>query len=446
MKKDKENLRGLTEDLVDLGIKKGADEVEVTIAQGFEFGVKVRMREIEELTEAGSNGLAVRVIKDKKTAFASSEDFTKETLEKLIVNAVNRVEMGNPDEFAGLPEKQRIETDIASLNLYDPKIPKLSADEKIKLALETEKIALSDKRINNSHGARCRTYEIRRILANSKGFSGEYNETNCYIFLGLQAGETDSKVEGYWISSKRHFKDLEPPEKIAKKAVERTLRQLGAKKIKTQNVPVVIEPNQTSGILEFLFECVAGTSIYRKSSFLVDKLGQKIGNEQVTVIDDALMPGGLGSRPFDSEGVPTQTTTVIDKGVLENYLCNTYASRKLKLKSTGNCLGTGVGAHNFYLKPGNHTPEEIIKSVDRGLLLTRTIGFGLNPVTGDISRGAFGLWIEKGEIVYPVTEITISANMGNILNEIEMIGNDLDFRSRFAGPTIKVREATIGGI
>lgn len=446
MKTGKQDLKGLAENLVTFGIKKGADEVEVTVGQGFEFSVKVRMKEIETLTEAGSKGLSLKVIKDKKVATASSEDFSEETLANLMTNAIKRAELGNPDEFAGLPEKQEMKIDVASLNLHDPKIAELSADQKIKLALDTEKIALSDKRINNSEGARFGSYEFKNILVNSKGFSGEYDSTSCSIDVALQAGETNAKVEGFWFSSKRHFKELESPEKIAKKAVERTVRQLGAKKIETQNVPVVVEPFMTSGILEFLFECVAGTSIYRKASLFVDKLGQKIADERVTIIDDALMPGKFGSRPFDSEGVPTQTTPVIESGVLKNYLCNTYAARKLNMKSTGNCRGSGVGANNFYLKPGKHTPEEIIKSVDKGLLLTQTLGQGMNPVTGDISLGAFGMWIEQGEIVYPVSEITISANLGKILNEIEMIGNDLDFRDRFAGPTLRFKEATIGGI
>jgi PmbA protein len=445
MIENKENLKALAEELVIYGRKNGADEIEVSIIQGYEFNVDVRMKEIESLTEAGSKRLNVRVIKDKKTALASSEDFSKETLERLILNTIKRAEYGNSDEFAGLPEKRELKIDVSSLNLYDPEIAQLPIDKKIKIALETEKIALSDKRITNSHGASCGTNEVKRILVNSNGFSGEYKETTCYLAVGLQAGKTNERVEGYWYSSKRHFKELETPEEIAKKAVERTVRQLGAKKIKTQNVPVVLEPDMTAGLLSFLFSCVSGISIYQKSSFLVDKLGQKIGNDLVTVVDDGLMPGKLGTRPFDSEGIPTQTTFVINKGVLENYLCNAYAARKLKLKSTGNCSGRGVGPNNFYLKPGKHSPEEIIKSVDNGLILIRTIGHGLNPVTGDISRGAFGLWIEKGEIVYPVSEITISGNLGKILNDIEMVGNDIDFRNRFAGPTIKIKEMTISG-
>ncbi|MCP2604821.1 TldD/PmbA family protein [Candidatus Aminicenantes bacterium AH-873-B07] len=446
MKEDKENLMGLAEDLVNFGRKNGADEIEVSIIQGYEFNVNVRLGEIENLVEASSKKLFIRIIKNKKVALVKSEDFSKETLERLILNTIKRAEFGNPDEFACLPKRQKLKIDISSLNLYDPQISELSTKKKIGLAMETERIALMDKRITNSHGASFNTNKVKRILINSNGFSGQYIETNYSLSIGLQAGETDARVEGYWYCARRHLRELETPEEIAKKAVERTVRQLGAKKIKTQNVPVVLEPNMTSELLAFLFTCVSGISIYQKASFLADKLGEKIGNDLITIIDDGLMPGKLGTRPFDSEGVPTQKTIVIKKGVLESYLCNTYAARKLKLKSTGNCSGKGVGPNNFYLMPDKYSPEEIIKSVDKGLLLIRTIGHGLNPVTGDISRGAFGLWIEKGEIVYPVSEITISGNLSKILNQIEMVGNDLDFRSRCAGPTIKIGEMTISGI
>jgi PmbA protein len=201
----------------------------------------------------------------------------------------------------------------------------------------------------------------------------------------------------------------------------------------------------TSWLLGFLFACVSGTSIYQKTSFLVDKLGKRIGNEKVTVIDDGLMPGLLGTRPFDSEGVPSQKTLVVDKGILRNYLCNTYAARKLKLQSTGNGDGAGVGPGNFYLVPGEMPPEKIVSFLDKGLILTKILGHGLNPVTGDISRGAFGLWVEKGEIVYPVSEITISGNLGDILNKMEVVGNDLDFRVAIVGPTVLVQELTVAG-
>lgn len=435
----------LAEDLVNFGKNQGADEIEVSILDGYEFSVDVRFGKIENLVEAGSRALGMRVIKDKKTAFSSSSDLSRNTLEHLVKNAIKRAALASPDEFSGLPSPSSRHTDILSLTLFDATIPKLSSKKKIALAIETERIALDDKRITNSHGASLETKEIKTVFANSNGFLQEYDQTVCGLSLGLQAGDTDNRVEDYWFSIKRHYKELESPEVVAKKAVERTIRQINPKKIKTQKVPVIFEPMMTTWLMEFLFACVSGVSIYQKTSFLVDKLGEKIGNNSVNVIDDGLLPGMLGSRPFDAEGVPCKKTPVIEDGILKNYLCNTYAARKLKLKSTGNSAGTGVNPNNFYLKAGDIPPDRIISSLDRGLILIRTIGHGLNPVTGDISRGAFGLWVEKGEIAYPVSEITISGNLGEILNNIEVIGNDLDFQSSISGPTIRIQELTVAG-
>jgi len=438
-------LKELAESLVTFGKVNGADEVEISILDGYEFSVDVRLGEIENLVEAGSRSLGLRVIKDKKTAFASSSDLSRDTLKHLVKNAIKRAMLASPDEFSGIPALSKKRIDIPSLKLFDPEIPSLNSAKKIALATETEKIALEDKRITNSHGSSFETREIRIVFANSSGFLEEYKQTFCGLSLGLLAGETDNQVEDYWSSSKLHFKELESPEEVAKKAVERTVRQIKPRKIKTQKVPVIFEPTMTSWLLGFLFACVSGVSIYQKTSFLVDKLGERIGNDRVTVFDDGLMPGRLGTRPFDAEGVPSQKTLVVDKGILKNYLCNTYAARKLNLKSTGSSTGTAVSPSNFYLQAGKIPPEEIISSLEKGLILVRTLGHGLNPVTGDISRGAFGLWVEKGQIVYPVSEITISGNLGEILNNIEMVGNDLDFRSPLSGPTIKVKELTVAG-
>jgi len=439
------SLKNLAEDLVTSGRKQGADEVEVAILDGNEFSVDIRLGKTENLIEAGSRYVGFRIIKDNKTAFVTSSDLTKENLYRLVKNSVKRAAFGNPDEFAGLPPFSETEMDDSILNLFDPEIANIPLKKKIALAKETEQFALRDNRITNSHGANFETKELKTILANSNGFLKDYKETYCSLNVGLQAGETDNKVEDYWFSAKRHFKDLASPEEIAKKAVERTIRQLNPRKIKTQNVPVIFEPLMTSWLLGFLFACVSGVSIYQKSSFLTDKLGKKIGNDKITVIDDGCILGKFGSRPFDSEGVSSQKTIVIKKGVLKNYLCNTYAAKKLKLSSTGNADGSGVGPSNFFLLAGKISPEDIIASTEKGLILTRTIGHGLNTVTGDISRGAFGLWIEKGEVVYPVSEITISGNLGNILKEIESVGNDLELDSAISGPTIKIQELTVSG-
>jgi PmbA protein len=438
-------LRGLAEELVAYARRCGADEAEVSIADGREFEVDVRKGKIEHLVEAGSRVCGLRVIKDRKTAFASSSDLAVPTLRRLVRHAVRRAGLSSPDEFAGLAPLSKRRVDAAPLDLFDPEVREIEARTKIRMARETERIALADRRITNSYGADFGTNEVLSVLANSSGFSGEFAQTYCGLSVGLQAGGTNDRVEDSWFSSKRHFKRLASPEEVARTAVRRTVRQLRPRKIKTQNVPVIFEPTQTSWLMGFLFSCVSGTAVYRKATFLAGKIGREIGNARVTVVDDGLIPGEIGTRPFDSDGVPSQRTAVVEKGILRNYLCNTYAARKLGLRSTGNADGGGVSPGNFYLLPGTTPPEKIIATTKKGLILIRTLGHGLNSVSGDISRGAFGLWVEDGEIAYPVSEITISGNLGRMLHEIDLVGDDLEFISPVTGPTIRVAEMTVAG-
>ena len=435
------NLLHLAEELVVYGRKKGADEIEVSIGEAKEFSVEIREGKIEKLTEAGDKGLSIKVIIDHRVATGFSSDFSDETLHYLVESTIQRAKISSSDPFSGLPDREEINIEVDKLKIFDPKILELSPEKKIKIAKETEAICLADKRIKKSYGSEFGTYTGTNYLANSNGFSGSYPQTTCSCGVYLQSGDKNNLFDEGWYDFARNLDDLMTPEAIAKKAIHRVTRLIGGRKIRTQNVPVVFEPPMTGSLLGFLYTCVNGTSIYLKQSFLADKLGQEIANPLITVIDDGLIPGALGTKPFDREGVPTRKTLVIEKGILKNFLMDTYAARKLKMHSTGN----GSGPNNFYLAPGELTPEQIIKSVDKGLFLTGTIGQGTIPTTGDISRGAFGMWIEKGEIAYPVAEITISGNLGRILNNIEMIGNDLEFKRPITGPTIKVGEMTIGG-
>lgn len=439
----KNELIGLAESLVTYAKKKGADEVEVRLGQGTEFSVDVRHGNIEKLVEAGSKSLSIRLLKDKKTATISSSDFDKETLHRLIDSAVKRAEFSSPDPFAGLPdiEKDAAVVDYEKLNMYDPSLATIKPETKIEMAKHLESICLKDKRISNSYGASYGDHSGLSVLVNSNGFSGFYRRTSCGLGVYLQAGQGDNKVEDGWAESNRYFGDLWMPEQIAETAVHRVTRLIGARKVKTLNVPVILEPNMTRSILSFLYQCLNGDAIYMKQSFLVDKVGERIADDAVSIMDDGLMPGAPGTRPYDSEGVPISKKIVVEKGILKTYLTDTYAARKLNMKSTGNASGP----NNLYLVSGNHSPDDIIKSVESGLLLTSTMGHGTNPVTGDLSRGAFGMWIENGEIAYPVAEITVSGNLGSMLNNIEMIGNDLRFNSSIAGPTIKIAEMTVAG-
>jgi PmbA protein len=434
-------LLALAEELVAFGRKSGASQTEVLVRQGTEFSVDVREGDIEKLTEADSNSLTLRVFVDGKMARASSSDLSGETLHRLMANAIDRARLSSADPLAGLPDKNELSVDVAALKIYDPALLDMPPEKKIAAARETEAICLADKRIKKSFGAGYRTNAGATLLANSNGFSGSYTRTSCSCSVYLQAGEGSNLYDEGWGDESPFLERLETPEEIARKALHRVTRLIGGRKVDTQNVPVVLEPPMTGSLLSFLFNCVNGNSVYLKQSFLAGKVGEKVGNDLVTIIDDGTLPGGIGTKPFDAEGVPTQKTVVMEKGVLKSYLMDTYAARKLGMKSTGNASG----ANNLYLAAGTSTPEEIIRSVDKGLLLTGTIGFGLVPTTGDISRGAFGLWIENGEIAFPVSEITISGNLGQILRGIQMVGNDLKFKDSITGPTMKIAEMTVGG-
>ena len=254
----------------------------------------------------------------------------------------------------------------------------------------------------------------------------------------------------YWFSLARTISKLESAESVGREAARRTLRRLGSRKIASTEVPIVLDPMVAGSILDNIFDAVNGDAIYRQSSFLANKLGEKIAAGNITVVDDGTIPGGFGTEPFDGEGIPTRRTVVIENGVLKSYLLNTYTAKKLGLKSTGNAsrglAGTpGIGAGNFFLQKGERTPQQIIGGIKQGLYVFQFLGFGVNMVTGDFSRGASGLWIENGELTYPVEEVTVAGNLKDMLNNISEIGNDLEFRGSLAAPTLRIDGMMIAG-
>ncbi|MDZ7374680.1 MAG: TldD/PmbA family protein [candidate division KSB1 bacterium] len=436
----------LARQVVELGLRLGAEDVEVQLAVATEFEVEVRQGKIERLVQAASRSLGVRVTKGHRVALAATTDLDEATLQHLIRNAVERAEVAGEDPYAGPPEEFGAPVEPASLDLYDPELEVLAPEAKIAAATETERIALAlDPRISNSLGAWMSTVTTSFWFANSRGVERSFRSTHASLGVGLQAGDTDHRVEEYWWSSARHLQDLESPETVAEKAVARTVRELNPRKPITTRADVIFEPRMTAQLLSFLAACVNGMLIYRGRSFLAGKLGETVFGPNISVIDDALLPRGLGSRPCDSEGVATSRTVVIENGVLKSYLLNTYAARRLGLRTTGHASGQGVSPHNFYLAGEGIPPEEIVRSTERGLLLTRTIGHGTNTVTGEISKGAYGIWIEGGNLAYPVSEFTISGDLASWLRSVDAIGNDLEFRSPIGGRTIRVRDVVIAG-
>lgn len=426
----------------------GAGDAQVLVSEGLEFSAKVHKGALETLKESATRGMQVRVFVDQRVARASTSDLREDTIEGLIKRAVERAKLGSADPFAGLPEETGPLPDAESLGLYDPAIEAMSAEEKIALAHETEGIGLRlDPRVTNSGGASFHANSGRTWLANSRGFAAGYRGTSCSLSVHLlgEDGAEGEQASDYWYSLSRQRAKLDTPENVARTAVKRVKRHFGAKKVPTQDVPVVFEPMVAAELLENLLGATMGEAIYLRRSFLIDQIGKKIAHEGVTLVDDGLMAGGIGSHPFDLEGVPAQRTVVIEIGVLRNYLCGVYSARKLKRSSTGNGTGGGESATNFYLAAGPHSPEDILASVDNGLYVTRLLGFGVNLVTGDYSRGAYGLWIENGELTYPVHEITIGGNLRQMLEGMVMVGSDLEFRDNVCAPTVKINRMTISG-
>jgi len=307
-----------------------------------------------------------------------------------------------------------------------------------------------DRRMKNTEGADFGVLAGRIVFANSHRFYREFQSSNFSCSVSPIAIENGLMQRDYWYSVGRKVSQLDAPEAIGREAGHRTVRRLGARKVATCRVPIVFDPEMAGSFLGNLCSAVNGYAIYKGASYLIGRLGEKIAADNITIVDDGRISGGLGSKPFDGEGLPTRKTVVVERGVLQSYLLDTYAARKLKLSSTGNASrsvgeASSAGATNFYLAPGSATSDQIIGSVKRGLYVTELIGFGINLVTGDYSRGAVGFWIENGELAYPVEEITIAGNLREMWMGVETVGNDLVFRGRVASPTVKLAEMTVGG-
>jgi PmbA protein len=445
------NYQELASEVVRKAIRSGADEAEVALDHGRESEVGTRMGKIETLKQATSKGLGLRVFLNKKLGFAYTSDFSKKSIEAFVDKAIALARETSRDEYNGLP-------DFAGgyrypdLDLFDPQLQKLGTDWKIEACKEMEETAFAyDDRINNSDGASVYDGDNSRVLANSRGVFHSYKSTYCYLVCAPVATQEGKMQTGFWYSYKRFFGELDPPKEVATVAAQRTVRQLGAKKTQTKRVPVVFDPLMSASIIASIFGALNGDRVYKRQTYLVDKLGEEIASPLVTVIDDGVIPKAVGSSPLDGEGLPTSRKVVIDKGVLQRYFYDTYTANKVGTEPTGNAQRgysstPRIGSWNFYLENGHHSPEEIITSVEEGLYVTRMMGFGLNMATGDLSRGAMGLWIENGELTYPVEEVTIAGNMLELLRGIEMVGNDLKFMSSTCAPTIKVREMTVSGV
>ena len=454
-------LKELAADVLASALRAGASDAEVVAYEGDEFSALVRLGQVETLKESGSRAIGLRVFNGLRTASTSSSDLSQSGLEKLVEGAITLSKITSEDPFAGLPEAHEFGALDGDLKLYFDDVEAQPPAERIEIARRCEAAAMAfDTRIQNSGGGGFDAATSHKVLVNSRGFSGEYKRSYCGFSTAPIAHDEHGRMQrNYWYSSSRTTRMLDAPEEIGRIAAERTLRRLGARPVKTQRAPVVFSPEIARSIMGSIFEAANGDAIYRHATFFDEMLGEKVAGANVTVVDDGTMIfpdrdgdgiGGFGTTPFDGEGLPTRRTILVERGVLKNYVMNTYTARKLGLQSTGNASrglagNPGIGAGNFFLEPGTETPEQIIRSIKQGLYVTETMGFGVNLVTGDYSQGASGLWIENGELSYPVEEITIAGNLKDMYRNIVAIGNDLVFRGASASPTIHIEGMTIAG-
>lgn len=450
------SLKAAARDVLHRALKAGATDAEAVVYEGDEFSALVRLGQVETLKESGSRAIGLRVFNGLRSASTSSSDLSPAGLEKLVDGAVTLAKITSEDPYAGLPEAGEFGQLEGDLRLYFEDVNEQDPAERIEIARRCEAAAMAfDTRIQNSGGGDFDTATSHKVMVNSRGFEGEYRRSYCGFSAAPIAHDERGRMQrNYWYSTSRTTQRLESPEEIGRIAAERTLRRLGARQVKTQRAPVVFSPEIAKSIIGNLFEAANGDAIYRHATFLDGMLGERVAGENITVVDDGTLVfdgiGGFGTSPFDGEGLPTRRTVLVDKGILKSYVMNSYTARKLGLRSTGNASrglagNPGIGAGNFYLEPGVQTQAEILAPIRQGLYVTETMGFGVNLVTGDYSQGASGLWIENGELAYPVEEITIAGNLKEMYRNIVAIGSDLKFRGASAAPTLHIEGMMIAG-
>ena len=436
---------------VKLALQKGAAGAECTAAEGDESSTSVRKGNVETLKQTRARSAGLRVLLGRQAGSAYTSDVTGEGIDRMVRSALELASTSTEDPHAGLPEEGEFGSIPGDLQLYSSDIDDLTTETKVEMARAAEDAAFAaDPRIVNSEGGSFDTYGGRRVFANSRGFFGSYRSSSCSVSVAPIAQDGDSRERDYWFSASRSFAGLESPVKVGEVAAMHAVRRLRARPVKTQKASLVFEPRSAMSLLDNLFDAFHGEMVYHRTSFLADRLGEQVASKGLTVVDDGTIPGLFGTSPFDDEGVPSRRTVIIENGVLKNYLLNTYTARKLGMRTTGNA-SRGVGGHagighgNLFIEEGTAPAEDIVRSVNRGLYVTELSGFGVNIVTGDYSRRAVGLWIENGELAYPVSEVTIVGNLHDVLLNIEAVGSDLEFRGSIAAPTLLVREMSIRG-
>jgi len=434
--------------------RAGAVAADAVAVESDSVDVRVRGAEIDHVKQARERGLGIRAFVNGgdglATAVTSTSDLSPEVIERMAAETVALARATAPDRHAGLPDGGFV-ADLPDLGLLDPADRASSVEDRIARAREAEVAARdADPRISNSEGSEASSDFARVAFGNSAGLLAEYESAHHGISCMPVAKDAAGMQTDYWMSVGRRLADLDAPADVGREAARRALRRLGARRVATAEVPVIFDPMTARGLVGNLVGCLTGYAVYREASFLAGRLGDVIASERVTVVDDGRRPGGLGSKPFDGEGLATRRNVVVGEGRLETYLLDSYSARKLGLASTGNASrgvgsGPGVGATNLWLEPGDASLDEIVADTPRGLLVTSLFGHGFNAVNGDFSRGAAGVWIEGGRPTHPVEEITIAGNLGQMLLDVDAVGSDLLWLGRVAAPSLRVARMTVAG-
>ncbi len=447
-------LLGLGDRIVSMARAAGADVAECSVREGDHLSVKVRMGAPELVEEAGSRAVGLRVMLGQQVAVTYTSDLTDAGLQRFVEDALELAKLSQPDPFAGPPDPSLLSSraDHADLDLFDPEMRALDAAEALRRAKAGEAAAFAvDPRITNSEGGSFTRAAGASALVTSGGFRGGGEGTYASIVVSpIAEDEGGKKRSGHHWAARRKLAGLEDAGDVGREAARRTLARLGARKVETQEVAVIFDQDAARAMLGLLAGAVNGSAVWRKSSYLADREGTRVASEHVTVIDDPLLVGGPGSRPFDGEGLLSRRNVVVENGILRTFLLDTYSARKLGKQSTasasrGSSGGVGPGSTNFILQPGPLSADALLRATPRALYVTDMMGFGFNAVTGDFSRGASGFWVEHGEKVFPVSEVTISLNVDQIFQRIDAVANDLDLRTSVASPTFRVSAMTLAG-
>jgi len=443
-----DQLKQLAQDVLRYAKEKGASDAAVDISEGSGLSVGVRKGRIETIEQNKDKGIGVTVFlggdRQVRRGNASTSDFSQQALKETVEAAYNIARFTAIDDCAGLPEADLLERQPRDLKLFSPWT--ISAEQAVAIAQRCEAAALeTDPRIGNSEGAGVYVQHSHFVAANSRGFIGGYPFSRHTISVAPIAGKGAGMQRDDWYSSKRDPKKLAQPEAIGRYAAERALARLNARKLSTRKCPVLFEAPLAAGLLGAFVQAVSGGALYRKSSFLLDSLGQQVLPEHIQIVEDPHVIGGVGSAPFDEEGVRTVKRDVVRDGVVQGYFLSTYSARKLGMQTTGNA----GGSHNLTLSSTRSgrgdTFAGMLKKMGTGLLVTELMGQGVNYVTGDYSRGASGYWVENGVIQYPVEEITIAGNMKDMLRHIVAVGRDTLVRGTKETGSILVESMTVAG-